>query len=281
MAAHEVCVAPIPAWIDHDRLLGPTDSGQPWSVVVRDDGSCEARATLSSDAAADVGARLRGVGLDGRAIVVAIEPPLRRSAVRRARTEDARRRRATTPGFERPGVRFDEEGRWSLTPERLALRIARTAAHAPIVDAGCGLGGNAIAFARAGSRVIAIEADAGRLELARHNAEIYQVADRILFVHGDAVMLASEHASREAILFIDPPWGRDWTRDHCGLAQLPLLTALLPIAASYAALWAKVPPSFASAELPGATPEAWFGESEGDHRRVKFVLLRKSSNPPR
>jgi hypothetical protein len=281
MSAHEVCVAPIPAWIDRDRLLGPTDAGQPWSVVVREDGSCEARARLSGEVAADLAARLRGVGLDGRALVVSIEPPLRRTLVRRARTEDARRRRVTTPGFERPGVRLDEEGRWSLTPEKLALGIARTAAHAPIVDAGCGLGGNAIAFARAGCRVLAIETDAGRLALARHNAEIYQVADRIRFVHGDAVALAREHAEPEAILFIDPPWGRDWTRDHCGLAQLPLLAALLPIAGGYAALWAKVPPSFAIAELPGAVPQACFGEAEGDRRRVKFVLLRKSSNHSR
>ena len=275
MSEHEVRVAPIPAWVDHERLLGPTDAGQPWHVVTLDDGACEARTRLSSEAAADLQARLRGLGLDGRALVCSIDPPLKRPVVRRARTEDARRRRATTPGFERSGVRLDDEGRWSLTPEQLALRIARTAAHAPIVDAGCGLGGNAIAFARAGSSVIAIEADAARLALARHNAKTYQVADRIHFIHGDAVALAREHATRDAILFIDPPWGRDWAHDRCGLAQLPLLAALLTIASEYAALWAKVPPSFATAELPDATPEAWFGEAEGDRRRIKFVLLRR------
>jgi hypothetical protein len=274
VAEHEVRVAPIPAWIDHERLLGPTDAGQPWHVVALEAGACEARARLSSEAAADLGARLRGLGLDGRALLCSIDPPLRRPLVRRARTEDARRRRATTPGFERAGVRLDDEGRWSLTPEQLALRLARTAARTPIVDAGCGAGGNAIAFARAGSRVVAIEADAGRLALARHNAKIYQVDDRIHFIHGDALTVAREHAERDAILFIDPPWGRDWERERCGLAQLPLLAALLPIASEFAALWAKVPPSFATAELPEATPEAWFGEAEGDRRRIKFVLLR-------
>lgn len=274
LTEHEVRVAPIPAWVDHERLLGPTDTGQAWHIVTLADGAREARARLSSEVAADLQARLRGLGLDGRALMCSIDPPLRRPLVRGARTEDARRRRATTPGFERAGVRLDDEGRWSLTPERLALRIARTAAHAPIVDAGCGLGGNAIAFARAGSRVVAIEADANRLELARHNAKIYQVDDRIDFIRGDAVTLAREHAERDAILFIDPPWGRDWERSRCGLAQLPLLSALLPIASQYAALWAKLPPSFATAELPEATCEAWFGEAEGDHRRVKFVLAK-------
>lgn len=281
MAEHQVRVAPIPAWIDIERLLGPTGSTQPWRVVTLDDRACEAQASLSSEAAADLGARLRGVGLDGRLLVCSIEPPLRRAAVRRARTEDARRRRATTPGFERAGVRLDDEGRWSLTPERLALGIAGTAAHAPIVDAGCGLGGNAIAFARAGCRVIAIEADEARLALARHNAEIYQVHDRIRFVHGDAVELAAELAERDAILFVDPPWGPDCNRERCGLADLPLLADLLPIASNYAALWAKLPPSFATAELADAVAEAWFGESPGDRRRIKFVLLRKSINDRR
>ncbi|MFO7564825.1 MAG: class I SAM-dependent methyltransferase [Enhygromyxa sp.] len=274
MAVHEVCVAPLPAWVDLARLLGPS-SGQPWRVEALDEGWCEARASLSSEAAAELAARLRGVGLGGRAIACSIEPPLRRAIVRRARTEDARRRRETTPGFERPGVRLDEEGRWSLTPERLALRIARTADRAPIVDAGCGLGGNAIAFARAGCRVTAIEADPVRLAHARHNAKIYQVDDRIRFVLGDALALAREHAERDAILYVDPPWGREWKRDRCELAKLPLLAALLSVAGpSYAALWAKVPPSFAIDELPNASPEAHFGEAEGDRRRVKFLLLR-------
>jgi SAM-dependent methyltransferase len=280
VAEHRVHVAPIPDWVDHvdlERWLGPT-AGEPWRVVAGGERDGEARATLTSDQAADLAARLRGIGLDGAAIVCGIEPPLRRPAVRRARTEDARRRRSTTPGFERAGVRLDEPGRWSLTPERLAMRIAGTAAHVPIVDAGCGLGGNAIAFARAGCRVVAIDANADRLELARHNAGIYQVADHIRFIRGDAIALAHDLAQPDAILFVDPPWGTDWNRERCGLEDLPLLAELRPIAArGYAALWAKVPASFATAELPGARPEPLFGEAEGDYRRIKFVLVRLDS----
>ncbi len=275
VAEHRVRVAPIPAWIDHERLLGPTASGEPWRLRRRADGTCEAEAVLASEGAADLAARLRGVGLDGSALACAIEPPLRRPLVRRARTEDARRRRETTPGFERSGVRLDDEGRWSLTPERLALRIASTAERRPIVDAGCGVGGNSIGFARAGSPVVAIEADAARLALARHNARVYAVGDRVRFVSGDALALAPRYAAPEAILFCDPPWGRGWDRERCGLEDLPLLRDLLAIAGSgYAALWAKVPPSFATRELPRASPEAVFGEAPGDARRVKFLLLR-------
>jgi len=44
--------------------------------------------------------------------------------------------------------------------------------------------GNAIQFARTCSHVIAIDIDASRLRLARHNAAVYGVADRIEFIHG-------------------------------------------------------------------------------------------------
>jgi trimethylguanosine synthase len=50
-----------------------------------------------------------------------------------------------------------------------------------IVDVFCGVGGNAIAFALSGKfkRVYAIERNPAALACARHNAEIYGVADQI------------------------------------------------------------------------------------------------------
>jgi hypothetical protein len=281
VAVHQVRVGPLPDWLDVSRLLGP--SGEPdgaWQLTRVDHGpdALEARATLSRLDAADLAARLRGLGFDGSPLGCEITPPLSRSVVRRARTDDARRRRVTTPGFVRAGTRTDELGRMSLTPEPLAMRMAAWAQGRAIVDAGCGIGGNAIAFARAGCRVLAIEADPERLELARHNAAVYGVARQIEFVHGDALALVPERRDPEAILFVDPPWGADWPRAGCGLAELPLLCALLPHAADYAALWAKVPPSFATKQLldgGSGRVDAFFGEGEGDDRRVKFVLVRR------
>lgn len=284
MAVHQVRVGPLPDWLDVVRLLGPT--GQPdgaWQLS-RTDQAVWAQAALHSADAADLAARLRGLGFDGQPLVCEIVPSLSRSLVRRARTDDARRRRATTPGFDRPGTRDDEIGRMSLTPESLAMHMAAWAQGRAVVDAGCGIGGNSIAFARAGCRVVAIEADRERLALARHNAAVYGVAKQIEFVHGDALALVPERRDGEAILFVDPPWGADWPRDRCGLAQLPLLEALLPHAADYAALWAKLPPSFATQELladdllaghPAGRADAFFGEAPGDRRRVKFVLVRR------
>ncbi|KIG13316.1 hypothetical protein DB30_00364 [Enhygromyxa salina] len=167
----------------------------------------------------------------------------------------------------------------SLTPEPLAMEIAALAQGRPIVDAGCGAGGNAIAFARAGCHVQAIEQDAARLELARHNAGVYGVADQIEFVHADALTFVAARADPAAILFVDPPWGANWDRSGCDLAALPLLAGILPLARNFAALWAKVPPSFATAQLlEGASGDAraMFGAAEGDERRVKFVLVRRA-----
>ena len=60
-----------------------------------------------------------------------------------------------------------------------------------IVDAFAGVGGNAIQFALTCDRVIAIELCAQRLQIARHNAEVYGVADKIHFVQGDFLELAA------------------------------------------------------------------------------------------
>src|SRR4029079_8099373 len=137
--------------------------------------------------------------------------------------------------------------------------------------AGCGAGGNAIGFARAGCKVTAIESDALRLRMARHNAALYGVERRIAFVHGDARELVP--SLQADLLFVDPPWGRGYDKTRLSLADLPLLEALIAERRHFARLWAKVPPSFDASEIDGARPEAWFGSGEGDAQRVKFVLL--------
>lgn len=281
---HLVHVRGVPDWADPPRLLGPTGAAAPWSSQ---DGTWSA--TLDTDAAADLAARLRGVGLGGALIEVRIEPPLPRDAVRAARTVDARRRRDTSEGFTRRGARLDAEGRVSLTPEALALALGREAVAAlrpggvagggkppaPILvlDAGCGAGGNTIGFARAGCRVNAVERDAGRLADARHNAALYGVADRCRVAQGDAV--EAVRRGRADLLFVDPPWGTEWDRARTGLDALaPLAEVLAARGDRYAATWLKLPPSFDAGELPGWSFTAWYGVAEGDARRVKFVLAR-------
>lgn len=70
----------------------------------------------------------------------------------------------------------------------MAVKHARRK-HKPsvIIDLFAGAGGNTIQFALSGAwdRVIAVERDAATLACAQHNAEVYEVAEYITFVHAD------------------------------------------------------------------------------------------------
>ncbi|XP_061925683.1 trimethylguanosine synthase-like [Entelurus aequoreus] len=108
------------------------------------------------------------------------------------------------------GIRLDREGWFSVTPEKIAehiaLRVACNFSHAQLViDAFCGVGGNAIQFALAGKRVLAVDIDPLRLDLARHNAAVYGVERHIDFVQGDFLQLAPR--LRGDVVFLSPPWG--------------------------------------------------------------------------
>ena len=261
-----VFVAGLQPWMDPRRLLGPGD----WSF----DGPT-AHAELTLHAAADLDARLRNVTIGGQGPTFSCEPTLPRAAVRAARTTEARRHRDTTPGFTRPGARLDPEGKVSLTPEALATAIGERVAGRSVVDAGCGAGGNAIGFARAGCTVTAVEQSTQRLTDARHNAALYGAADRIRFVAGDvAEVLIGLVAD---VLFADPPWGSDWSRSGMGVADLPLLSTVLAHADRFERVILKLPPSFCVRELPDFRPEAVYGLAGGDSRRVKFLLLSQSA----
>lgn len=103
------------------------------------------------------------------------------------------------------GIKIDEAGLYSVTPEKIALEQAKKMNCKTAVDAFCGVGGNAIAFARVCDKVFAIEKDKTRLEMARHNTEVYGVADKITFILGDFFIEAPKIKAEG--IFIDPPWG--------------------------------------------------------------------------
>ncbi|NXY29488.1 TGS1 synthase, partial [Pomatorhinus ruficollis] len=107
------------------------------------------------------------------------------------------------------GIKLDREGWFSVTPEKIAEHIAVRVSQSfncdIIVDAFCGVGGNAIQFALTSKRVIAIDIDPEKLQLARHNAEVYGVAEHIDFLCGDFMALAA--GLRADVVFLSPPWG--------------------------------------------------------------------------
>ena len=53
--------------------------------------------------------------------------------------------------------------------------------------------------------VTAIDIDPDKIAMARHNAEVYGVADRIEFIVGDYLVLAPSLIAD--IVFLSPPWG--------------------------------------------------------------------------
>lgn len=267
----DVHVSSLPSWLDWKRLLGPGS----WTTTEKDDGSLEAQAVLARNDAADLAARLRGVGLGGAMLMLTISPPLARKDLRKALTEEARRYRKSSKGFTKASTRVDAEGRYSLTPEVIAYELGKRAQGLRIIDACAGAGGNAIGFARAGCEVVAIELDPSRLAMAKHNAKVYGVTKRIQFIVGDARELVS--SLQADLLFVDPPWGEKYNKERVTLSDLAPCEEIMNRARHIPRAWIKTPPSFDPSTLPSYRPEAIFGEATGDERRVKFLLLEKNS----
>lgn len=103
------------------------------------------------------------------------------------------------------GIQTDKEGLFSVKPEFTALQIARTLPGSTVLDAFCGIGGTAIAFARTGKKVLAVDIDEERVSMARNNARIYGVEAQITFLHDDVhrVINTLHYES----LYLDPSWG--------------------------------------------------------------------------
>lgn len=103
------------------------------------------------------------------------------------------------------GIKLDRESWFSVTPEKVAIYTAMRCQCNVIIDAFCGAGGNTIQFAKTCQKVIAIDVDEKKIEMARHNASIYGVADKIEFIVGDYFKLASLLTAD--VVFLSPPWG--------------------------------------------------------------------------
>ncbi|XP_057974901.1 uncharacterized protein LOC131162444 isoform X3 [Malania oleifera] len=103
------------------------------------------------------------------------------------------------------GIKMDEEGWFSVTPEPIARHHAVRCGSGIILDSFTGVGGNAIQFALRSKHVIAIDIDPKKIGYAGHNAAIYEVADCIDFINGDYFPLAPK--LKADTVFLSPPWG--------------------------------------------------------------------------
>lgn len=103
------------------------------------------------------------------------------------------------------GIKLDKESWFSVTPEKIAAYTASRCKCDVIVDAFCGAGGNTIQFAKTCRKVIAIDIDPVKVKMAKHNASVYGVADKIEFIVGNYIDLADTLIA-DAV-FLSPPWG--------------------------------------------------------------------------
>ncbi len=106
-------------------------------------------------------------------------------------------------------IQIDKTGLFSVKPEKVALEIASRLAGENVLDGFTGVGGSAIAFARADSRrrVITVDTDCSQLEMAKHNAHVYGVENQIQFLNADICTVLRNPSVTYDRIYLDPPWG--------------------------------------------------------------------------
>ncbi len=103
------------------------------------------------------------------------------------------------------GIQIDAQGLVSVTPEKIALKQASRIKVESIVDGLGGVGGNLIAFAKTFNKVYFIENDPVRFNMAKNNAKIYGVEDKITFICGN--FFEEIKKIKSDTVFLDPSWG--------------------------------------------------------------------------
>ena len=103
---------------------------------------------------------------------------------------------------------------YTTHPSKIATHLAASAPAQKriLIDTFAGAGGNTIAFARSGrwDQIFAIEKDRAVLECARHNADIYGVRNKIVWIEGDCFEILKRRLKSlvaRAVVFGSPPWG--------------------------------------------------------------------------
>lgn len=108
-------------------------------------------------------------------------------------------------------MRLDAEALYSLVVQDAAIQTAKLSPGAHVLDPFCGAGGSAIGFARAGKVVTAVELNPERLAMAKYNAALFGVQDKINFIEGNALDLIPRVDADT--IFLSPPWGGpDYTK---------------------------------------------------------------------
>lgn len=173
------------------------------------------------------------------------------------RQAELRRRAATKFGERAASLLLTSDGLEQATRATVAAwRAARfvEAGAKRVVDLGCGIGADALAFAEAGLEVVAVELDPATAVLAQAN-----LGERGRVVAGDAVALAPDLLRSGDAVFLDParrtPRGRTW---RVAEVTPPWAWATGLLAGRTGCL--KAGPGIAHADLPGHLATAWVSD---------------------
>ncbi len=167
---------------------------------------------------------------------------------------------------------------WPVALHR-AEQINRYAPPGPVLDLGCGIGGDTLALAQF-REVIAYDRDPSRLVFAEANAHAAGVSGHVTFQLADwTERLASNHLPDAAAAFVDPSRRVDGRRVFSLHKMQPSIDALLPLETLVQSVAVKIMPGVDDDEVPdgcgiefvsheGVCKEAvlWLGECSPNRR---------------
>jgi SAM-dependent methyltransferase len=177
---------------------------------------------------------------------------------RRARTKFGDR--AATMFFTRDGL---EQATRPGVAAHHARRLAATGVRR-VIDLGCGIGSDALAFAEAGLSVVAVEIDPHTADLARAN-----LAGRAEVITGDAEALGPELIRAGDAVFLDPARrttsGRLWRTEDFS----PAWAFVSELLAGSRPVGVKLGPALPHREIPAGVEAEWVS----DHGETVEVCL--------
>jgi len=201
---------------------------------------------LSDDDPLAAAATLRACGYPPDLAAQALAQTSLRARARAKFGDDADRMFFTRDGLQQATRR--------VVADRRAARLAADPSVRDVADLCCGVGSDAVAFARAGLSVHAVDADPQTVEVARANMVALGVCDRVQVVHADATSV--DLAGFDAV-FCDPARRAGGRRVFDPSAYSPSWRFLAGLGARVPRTVLKLGPGIDHALIPAGVEAEW------------------------